>query len=102
MTKASYLLQIDACIVVWLLASLCWAEDIDLFTNPASTTDPANAPALLFAWDNRASFDANASETCLLGMPIDFQIISFQIGSSNILNLKTFFYPNGSYISESL
>ena len=33
---------------------------------------------------------------------IDFQINSFQIGSSNLLNLKTFFEQNGSYLSESL
>ena len=33
---------------------------------------------------------------------IDFQINSFQVGSSNILILKTFLHQNGSYSSESL
>lgn len=60
-------------LVVWGVAGLlgrpAWAEDIDLFTaNPTAATG-SGAPILLFAWDNRASFSANASETCLLGTP---------------------------------
>lgn len=60
------------CAVLWLASwmfSSAWAVDIDLFTgNPPATTSD-NAPVLMFAWDNRASFSANASETCLLGTP---------------------------------
>ena len=34
--------------------------------------------------------------------PIDFQINSFQVVSSNLLIFKTFFVQNGIYLSESV
>lgn len=56
--------------ILWSLFALtAKAEDIDLFANTATSVDAENAPVLLFAWDNRASFSANASETCLLATP---------------------------------
>ena len=62
-------LRIFGGIALGLLAVSGKAEDTDLFTSAASSTNDSNAPALLFSWDNRASFSANASEQCLLGTP---------------------------------
>ena len=58
---------------VWALLGLMavpgQAEDIDLFSMPSSSSSGANAPVLLFVWDNGAGFNASSPETCLLGTP---------------------------------
>ena len=69
MTRLHKLSKLVVGALLGLVASISHAEDIDLFTNPAAAIDASNAPVLLMVFDNRASFSANASETCLLGTP---------------------------------
>ena len=61
--------------VLGVLALFVWsarpvhAEDIDLFSSPATATTDTNAPVLLFVWDNGAGFNASSPELCSLGTP---------------------------------